>query len=286
MEQSSRPFAEVGTKIAGVLFGGLVLVTAFLLFRWYVNRLMEDDRQASEMLSQARLMSEVGNWDGAIQQLDKLLQKDPARATAWLSRGRAHLGKGNLDAALKDLEQALAVQQRRDDPEFRLNVLAARGDVHMARKDLQGALDDYTEGIRIQIKCEQDAKKKGLGWIPGDFRPGMLHLKRAMAHDALDDYDKAIEDCAEALKINPKLATPTAAPALAKIYLRRGVKNQGEKRYNAAIIDLTTAIELNPQDASAYFFRGMCYFQKGDHIRSKADQEEAARLDPKLRIGK
>lgn len=63
------------------------------------------------------------------------------------------------------------------------------------------------------------------------------------------------------------------------LYIRFALK----RAYDKALEDLTEAIHLDPIAAHAYHNRGLVWRWKGDRTSSKADLDEAERLDPSLR---
>ncbi len=97
-------------------------------------------------------------------------------------------------------------------------------------------------------------------------------LRRASDHMDAGDYDSAIADYTEAIRLDP-----TRADA----YFWRGEVYRGKDDFDSAIADYTQAIRLDPKDAVAYFERGIAYCVKGDYDSAIADYTEAIRLDPK-----
>lgn len=84
------------------------------------------------------------------------------------------------------------------------------------------------------------------------------------------DYDAAVSDFNEAIKLNPTDAT---------IYLNRGRAHSNKKNYDSAIADYNKVIEINPQEATAYFNRGESYEKKGDALRAISDYQKVVELD-------
>jgi lipoprotein NlpI len=85
------------------------------------------------------------------------------------------------------------------------------------------------------------------------------------------DYDRAIADYDEAIRLDPQ--DPLA-------YYNRGVAWHGKHDYDRAIADYDQAIRLNPQDPQAYDSRGNAWQAKGDLERAIAEYDDAIRLDP------
>ncbi len=87
------------------------------------------------------------------------------------------------------------------------------------------------------------------------------------------EYDKAIEDFTETIRLEPKNAMA---------YFVRGNAWDAKGSDDKAIQDYTVAIRLNPEDGAAYNNRGNVFGDIGDYKRALADFSEAIRLDPRL----
>ncbi len=106
-------------------------------------------------------------------------------------------------------------------------------------------------------------------------------------------YSKAILNCNEAIKLQPKSVRgylyryswmPRISPALdwkdmvQKLHFTsycRGALKYRIKAYELAIKDLTTATTINSQCAAAYFNRAVCYHECGKHTKV---QKSAGRI--------
>ncbi len=87
------------------------------------------------------------------------------------------------------------------------------------------------------------------------------------------DYDKAIANYTEAIRLDPKNAWA---------YHYRGTSYYRQREHDKAIADLTKAIEIDPQLVEAYAYRGLVCNQKGEYDKAIADCTAAIRLDPKF----
>ena len=134
-----------------------------------------------------------------------------------------------------------------------------------------------------------------------------FYLARAMRDFRRGDFDQAIRDCEEAIRLQPGKAQAYADRA--KAWAGKGDKERAQADYEAAMrIDpnnptllreqgtvwrqfgdldraLATfdqAIRLGFSDASAYNERGQVWLQKGRHERAIADFNQALKIDPDL----
>jgi len=94
----------------------------------------------------------------------------------------------------------------------------------------------------------------------------------------MGDYDRAIAEYTEAIRIDPNYADA---------YGNRGIAYARKNDYNRAIADLTEAIRLNPESANGYFNRGLAYYDRGvvsanisDYDNAIVDLEKVLEIDP------
>jgi tetratricopeptide (TPR) repeat protein len=128
---------------------------------------------------------------------------------------------------------------------------------------------------------------------------------RGSAYATKMDYDHAIEDFDQAIRLHPQdavafnsrghayqvkgdldrsIADYTEAIRLDPGYIfalnNRGVAYQAKRDYDRAIIDHNEAIRLDPSFPFAYYSRGRAYQAKHDIDRAIADYDQAIRLRP------
>jgi S1-C subfamily serine protease len=94
---------------------------------------------------------------------------------------------------------------------------------------------------------------------------------RGNSYNSKGEFDRAISDFTEAVRLNPAAAGP---------YYNRGNSYYGKGEFDRAIADFSQAIRLSPNLMAAYVYRGQMYNLKGDYDRALADFNRAVRLDP------
>ena len=108
-----------------------------------------------------------------------------------------------------------------------------------------------------------------------DPKLAVAYHNRGNAWGAKKEFDKAIADYTEAIRLDFKLAS------LASAYHNRGGAWGAKKEFDKAIADFAEAIRLDPKDAVAYHNRGNVWDDKKEYDKAIADYDEAIRLDPK-----
>jgi tetratricopeptide (TPR) repeat protein len=100
------------------------------------------------------------------------------------------------------------------------------------------------------------------------------HSNRGLAYASKGEYDNAIAEYTEAIRIDPQDA---------EAYHSRGLVYRKKGENEKAIADYSAAIRLNPENLHSYFARGVAYTEKHEYGPAIADYMEAIRLD---RLGK
>ncbi len=97
------------------------------------------------------------------------------------------------------------------------------------------------------------------------------HTERGVAYVALLDYDRAISDFGEAIRIDATFS---------KAFANRGAVHGAKQDFDKAIDDFTQAIELGPRSAHAFADRAGMHRLTGQHDAAIRDYSEAIRIDP------
>lgn len=101
---------------------------------------------------------------------------------------------------------------------------------------------------------------------------GTLLSNRGNAWYTKGEYDRAIADYDESIRLDPKNPNPRNG---------RGLAWREKREFDRAIADFNEAIRLAPKFGVTYSNRGEVWRLKGDLDRALADQDQAVALDPK-----
>jgi lipoprotein NlpI len=103
-----------------------------------------------------------------------------------------------------------------------------------------------------------------------DPSSALAHNNRGSAYQHRGDYDQAIRDYDAAIRLDSSIAL---------FFGNRGRAHHFKESYAEAIKDYEQAIELNPDFALAYYNRGLARFDQGLYIASVPDFVRAMTLD-------
>jgi tetratricopeptide (TPR) repeat protein len=98
-----------------------------------------------------------------------------------------------------------------------------------------------------------------------------IYDNRGVEYAAKRDFDRAVADYDEAIRIDPKFAFP---------YSNRGDARRLNGDVEQALADLDQAIRLDPNFANAYYNRGLAREAKEDLQRALADFNKYVELAP------
>jgi putative GTP pyrophosphokinase len=109
---------------------------------------------------------------------------------------------------------------------------------------------------------------------PDNSVRSLVYKHRGMANFAQSQYEDAIGDFSESLKLDPK--------SYKSVYYR-GVVRSVLQQYSEAIDDFTLALEINPYQNFCLYRRGQAYYHLGDYPQALGDCESALVLDAKFK---
>jgi len=220
-------------------------------------------------------------YEAAIDEFTKAINKKPKSAEAYILRGRARFASASIiisvsenfscveeaitfgnatekqirafDMAIDDLNTAIKLKPK--------NAVAYRDRavVYMDKGDNESSMADYNQAIKLNPKY------------------AVAYNGRGCLYLIMKEYDNAIVDYDEAIKLDPNYINA---------YNGRGSSYYEKKDYDKAIADFSQVILLDPNRVNAYIARGFSYYYKDDYGSAIADFEEVLRINPDDKITK
>ena len=184
----------------------------------------------------------------AFADLDRAIALDPKNARAFRERSNANRSSGRLD-------RALATPTRRC------------GSIPTTRKPSTSAATCSTTTGNTTAPSRTITKR--CGSIRNSRKPSWIAASPIISRQ---DYQAAIKDYDESIKLNPKHA---------RAYTNRGAAYKKLGMDERALADESAAIKLDPTVPEYFDNRGLSYQKNGDYDRAIADYDEAIRIEPK-----
>lgn len=240
------------------------------------------DGNPLQLLMSARIKWEAKDRQGAVRDLDKVIEFNPQNVHALLLRAAIKGDMKDYQGSLEDVNQILKI-----DPEM-MHALKIRAFLKTETKDYKGALEDLS-GLISKNNGDSD-----------------LFAKRGIVYGLMDDSVNAGKDLQKAMQLNPsndeallalcanmlhekrwKEAHPLAEKYIAKhpkvgiAYFYRGRASSGLEQPEEALKDYSRGIELQPENYRAYSSRGFIKLVLRDFKGSLADSDVAIERNPK-----
>jgi tetratricopeptide (TPR) repeat protein len=198
-------------------------------------------------LMRAITRAENGDADGALADLDKVLERDPKYVPALVRRASLLRARGRFDRAIADLDRAIAIDGR--EPSARVE----RAVLWFTRKEYGQASTDLD-------------RASGLG-----SRDINVHILRGRILLERKDTRRAYEAFVSALKVDP--SRHDAYLGLASVFLMRG-----QPKHAQAVLD--DAVRADPNNPEAYGNRATFYLTRHDDEKALFNLGEVIRLSP------
>ncbi|MEM7344135.1 MAG: tetratricopeptide repeat protein [Chloroflexota bacterium] len=250
---------------------------------------------------------QLRNFEAAIDDLKASLQGDIEAASddldnkrnlisAYYDLAQATVDLGEYETGIEYYDEALALAETEND---NVEILTARGFAYSEMADQESALRDLNEAIELdpsmalayayrsyiygdqgdhEAAISDASKAVELGNDLSDSRLGTIIHARAVAYLSTDQYEQAIADATESIRL-----VGTDSPDTARTYNVRGRAYRYMGDYSNAIADATTAIELGATDVVALdsFYRNRAYshYLQEDDPNALSDIEAAISLN-------
>ncbi len=212
-----------------------------------LNLLCEAQLNINHFIRVGRTRISIGNYTGAIEYFNIVIEFKPYLAEAYLYRGIAKHSLEDYRGAIQDYDKAIEIKP------FYPMAYNNRGMAYHNLKLYRKAIADYNRALEFDTKNEN------------------IYNNRGLAKLALKNLDGAIEDYNKALEINPKSTHALMNRSNAKIF---------NKDTKGAIKDLNRVIIIRPHFASAYLNRGLARLELKDYASALRDFDMAIKFDP------
>ncbi len=168
------------------------------------------------------------------------------------------------DTAIEACSRAIA--SKRYNGHTLAHLYVSRGVERRAKENYDEALADFADAIKADKKYAD------------------AYFNRCSVFNFKKDYDSAITECGQAIKLGPSADAATAGNeklgkdvAMSDYEAERGFAYFKKDDLVHAFVDLDNAIRLNPNNGRALKTRGLAYQAKGDS-RAEADFASAKLL--------
>jgi tetratricopeptide (TPR) repeat protein len=277
-EQQKQHYKKLLLVITGV--AGCI---AFGVGAWQL-RLPKPVNNAQKQLYQEGVNKyDAGNYEGAVEDFNQVIELDPQNALAYNRRGDAYYRLGDYEQAKADSSQAILLNPQD------ANAYYDRGFAFYELGKYKEAIADYNQAIKLNSENAYAYYGRGLARAEvkdnkgaiGDFSKAIAlkpqyteaYLQRGILRRRLRQILGAIQDFDTIIKINPSDA---------KAYYQRGLTQSLNKQKYAALKDYTDAININPKYIEAYLNRGDIYSDLGNKVEATEDYNAILQIDPKF----
>jgi tetratricopeptide (TPR) repeat protein len=227
----------------------------------------------------------IGEADRAILDYSDAIRLAPRETLPLINRGVVlYTRKDNNEGAIGDFNAALKINSKE------ISAYINRGIVYRKKGDVDRAIADFTTAIKllpekmepVSVKVVPDAVTSQLAASSAQqaqdranhyaLQGAFVYFQRGLSYYDKTDYDKAITDFTEAIRLNPRDAAG---------YVGRGAAWMYKENYKQAIADFSEGLRLAPGQAFAHMQRGIAYHRIGDADHALEDYTLAHELTPK-----
>lgn len=236
------------------------------------DRLIEIDAEAG-YLARARIQVVRREYDKAVDDLSKVIQKNPKNSEALRLSSAIHLHRKEFEAAIDDATKLSAIEPREG--------LFLRGRIHLEKKDYDKALVDLDAAIqsdpafldayylRYQVHLDRNHYEKALAdaSVIAETAPTKGLVLKGDVFAKQKKYDESIAAYSAAIEADPTNATAYNNRAYHRSLLRRDL--------DKAAADVAAAIELSGEEPAYVDTRGYVAYLKGNFKSALKDFDAA-----------
>ncbi len=235
------------------------------------------------------------NYGVAVSDLTEWIDNNPDDADALYKRGRVYAIKEEHKNAINDFEKAVEKADNYFNNEAKKRDEKAKYYYNIAQAN--HSLENYNKAVSYYTKAIDNSKEKnsehyyyrGICYSNlyntskalNDYTSAITfadepalqkryYSKRAFKRYDSDDFDGAMKDIDEVLKIDPNYSD---------VYFLRGKIYAFEyENYTEAIADFTKFLEFNPQSTNGYYYRGFAKYKNDNKTGACRDFKKVISL--------
>jgi tetratricopeptide (TPR) repeat protein len=209
-----------------ISYGDFVSLGKGIVWPYFALR---SENTSDEAVKRGKAAANKEDWDSAITEYTKAIRLDPECAEAYWCRGMAQLRKHEHDGAIADCTEAIRL-----DPKH-AEAYCWRGAAYGEKREWNKAIADLSEAIRLNPE-----------YFAGYFHRGCVYVGKGYPSDGglvgafvwgyqgrgKDDFNKAIADFTEAIRLKPDCAEAYYCRGIA--YAGKGENDKAEADYAEA----------------------------------------------------
>jgi tetratricopeptide (TPR) repeat protein len=186
-------------------------------------------------------------YDKAINEYNLILRMDSTSHSTYRRRGIVYGAQKLFDLQVLDYTKAIRLAPKE------LTYYYNRGNAYRDIGENELAIKDYNEAVRISGKPQS-------------------YVSRAWFFYYLKQYDRALSDFAEAIRLDPKYLIA---------YTDRGIFYRITGQYDLALADYAKVLQEEPNNSAAYWGRASVQKARGLYQLAIDDYETAIKINPK-----
>jgi len=200
-----------------------------------------------------------GDYQKAIELLEKFNQSHPNFADVHNMLGQAYHSVGLFDIAIKSFEKALEINPKYTDAALSLAVILFD-------------LGRYDQATEIQQKLQKETDSSGDRLDPfARKKLANMHAEIADIYHGLGLWEQAVDEYRRALEMAPDF--PDVRTSLAETY-------RDQRRFAEALVELKKVKEMAPNFLPARVSLGTIYFSMNRLNEAIAEWDEVLQIDP------
>ena len=226
--------------------------------------------------------AEKGDFQAAINQFRRAIQRDPQNTSAYFYLSRAYQEIGDLEFALTACQQVISLRPDLADGHNDLGqILHRQGQFQKAIKAYQHAIKlgpksahfHYNLGTAYHTLGQfskaktiyQTALNLDQQFTPARYNLGAIYQKQGRVNEAIETYEQVLNEVPDHTDAHQSLTFAAT---------------EKQKLFGQLILKYQTAIAIQPDEANNYRKLGLAYYHTGQWLQAIQTLKIALQVDP------